>query len=212
VTKMNVETKIIQTSLPDAISAALSCLARGGLIAFPTDTVYGVGVSAFSSASIELLFQAKGRDFNKAIAVLIGSLEQLGLVTAGMNEKALHLARRFWPGALTLVVERHGDMPAIISPTSTVGVRMPNHPFALALLQKCGPLATTSANLSGGPNPMNATDVLNQLNGRIDLLLDGGLVIGGVPSTVVDCTTPELRILRNGAISAEEIHSAIKSG
>jgi L-threonylcarbamoyladenylate synthase len=208
---MNIDTQILLINHPGAIPTALSFLEKGGLIAFPTDTVYGVGTSAFRRDSIERLFQAKGRDFNKSIAVLIGSVDQLGLVTTGMNENALLLARRFWPGALTLVVERHPDMPSIISANSTVGVRMPNHAFALALLEKSGPLATTSANLSGGPNPLIAADVLDQLNGRIDLLLDGGQVAGGVPSTVVDCTTPELRILRNGAISAEEIFALINS-
>ncbi|HQL38441.1 MAG TPA: L-threonylcarbamoyladenylate synthase [Anaerolineaceae bacterium] len=190
---------------PGAIPAALTILREGGLIAFPTDTVYGLASGIDSEASIRQLFLAKGRNWTKAIAVLIGEMEQLPIVTPNLPPAALELASRFWPGALTLIVPRNIHLPALISPLPTIGVRMPNHPFALSLLRQTGPLATTSANLSGQTSPLTARDVINQLDGKVDLILDGGPCPGGVPSTVVDCTTPELRVLREGAISPKDL-------
>ena len=192
-----------------ALPLALQTLKQGGVVAFPTDTVYGIGVTVFSSESIEKLFTAKGRDAAKAIPVLIGDPEQLAQVTASVSDAAYLLAQRFWPGPLTLVVSRHPALPGMLSPVPTVGVRMPNHPVALALLRQSGPLATTSANLSGSPDPSSAQDVLAQLDGRIDLILDGGTCPGGVPSTVVDCTSSDLRILRPGPLSLEELKKAV---
>ncbi len=193
----------------EAIPRALKILKRGGVVAFPTDTVYGIGVTVFSSESIEKLFIAKGRDAAKAIPVLIGDPAQLDLVAASASDAALLLAQRFWPGPLTLVVWRRPSLPTVLSPLPTVGVRMPDHPVALKLLRQSGPLATTSANLSGGLDPSSAQDVLAQLAGRIDLVLDGGLCPGGVPSTVVDCTSSDLRLLRSGPLSLEDLKQAL---
>jgi L-threonylcarbamoyladenylate synthase len=128
---------------------------------------------------------------------------------AGVSEFAMRLAGHFWPGALTLVAGRAAGLPEILSPLPTIGVRMPNHAWALALLQRVGPLATTSANLSGAANPLSAEDVLAQLDGRVDLVIDGGPSPLGLPSTVVDCTGLEPKILRQGAITADEILSVI---
>lgn len=199
----------MQTSHPQAITAALQVLRSGGLVAFPTDTVYGLACDPFSTEAVERLFDAKTRSSNKAVAVLVGSLEQIHQLTPGLGESAMKLARSFWPGALTLVVPRHPNLPENLSPYPTIGVRMPDHPFALELLRRSGPLGTSSANLSGGSNPLTAGDVLAQLDGRFDLLLDGGECPGGVPSTVVDCTQPELQILRQGAITKESIDSVL---
>jgi L-threonylcarbamoyladenylate synthase len=192
-----------------ALPLALQTLKQGGVVAFPTDTVYGIGVTVFFSESIEKLFIAKGRDAAKAIPVLIGDPAQLAQVTDFVSESAYLLTQRFWPGPLTLVVSRLPSLPGVLSPVPTVGVRMPNHPVALALLRQSGPLATTSANLSGGPDPTTAQDVFSQLNGRIDLILDGGSCPGGVPSTVVDCTSSDLRILRQGPLSLEDLKKAL---
>jgi L-threonylcarbamoyladenylate synthase len=190
---------------PSSLPTALRILHSGGLIAFPTDTVYGLAALINDPAAIERIFEAKLRSPNKAIAVLIGELEQLAQVAAQLPDPARHLAERFWPGALTLVVPRHPTLPANLSPTPTIGIRMPDHAFARELLRQAGPLATTSANLSGGSNPRDAQEVLAQLEGRVELVIDGGDAPGGVPSTVVDCTGPELIILREGAISKAEI-------
>ncbi len=202
------QTEILLTTDPRAIPRALEVLRAGGLVVYPTDTVYGVAGDAFSAASIERLFEAKGRDSAKAIAVLIGDVEQLAQVTATVSPAARKLAERFWPGALTLVVGKHPALPENISPLPTIGVRLPDHSFARALLRAAGPLATTSANLSGMPSATEAQAALQQLGGRVELLLDGGPTPGGVPSTVVDCTGAEPAVLRPGPISAKQIHDA----
>jgi L-threonylcarbamoyladenylate synthase len=205
------KTELIPCEAPEAIERAVAVFQAGGLVAFPTDTVYGVAAPAFNKTGIDRLYEAKGRENTKAISVLIGGPEQLDLITPNLGQAANRLARRFWPGGLTLVVSRHPGLPGNLSPLATIGVRMPNHAFAIALLQRCGPLATTSANLSGGLDPQNAQDVLAQLDGRIELVLDGGKVPGGVPSTVVDCTLAEPAILRKGAISVEEIMNVLRA-
>jgi L-threonylcarbamoyladenylate synthase len=198
-------TEVLPTTHPNAIPRALNILQNGGIIAFPTDTVYGLAAATFSASSIEKLYEAKTREAAKAIAVLVGDLPQVDLLTTGMSPSARRLAGRFWPGALTLVVPKHPKLPPNLSPYPTVGLRMPNHLFALDLLKSVGPLATTSANRSGAGSTITPEDVLAQLAGRIDLLLDGGACPGGVPSTVVDCTQSPPVILRPGAISLEEL-------
>ncbi|HOV06847.1 MAG TPA: L-threonylcarbamoyladenylate synthase [Anaerolineaceae bacterium] len=194
---------------PASIQTALELLQEGEIIAFPTDTVYGLGTNAFYSPGIIKLFEAKGRDANKAIAVLIGDIDQVPLLSDTMTRNATILAKAFWPGGLTIVVPKRSDLPELLSAGSSIGVRVPNHPVALELLRKFGPIATTSANLSGKNNPHDAQDVYQQLNKRVPLILDGGRCPGGVPSTVVDCSTDEVRILRNGAISQEAIERAL---
>jgi L-threonylcarbamoyladenylate synthase len=146
---------------------------------------------------------------SRAIAILVGDIAHLDRVTSEMNDNALRLAERFWPGPLTLVVPKHQNLPEILSQNQTVGVRMPDHPVALMILKAIGPLAVTSANLSGGENPNTAQDVLAQLDGRIHLILDGGRTPGGVPSTVLDCTAGELSVLRPGPLSIEDIKIAL---
>jgi L-threonylcarbamoyladenylate synthase len=199
------QTLVLPADQPDAIPKALELLQKGALVAFPTDTVYGLGADAHNPQAIERLYQAKGREASKAIAILIGSMADLAQVARHMPEVAQRLVEAFWPGPLTVIVERLPDLPENLSPLPTIGVRMPDHPVALALLNASGPLAVTSANLSNAPNTTSSEEVLDQLGGRIRLILDGGRTSGGVPSTVVDCTQPELRILRPGPINADEI-------
>ncbi len=191
------------------MSIGLELLRRGELVAFPTDTVYGLGALAFKEQAIEGLFAVKGRDIGKAIAVLVGDLADLPIVTGAINEAVRLLAARFWPGPLTLVVPRHPSLPDIISPNQTIGVRMPDHPIALRLLNLSGPLAVTSANLSGAASAVTAQEVLAQLGGRIPLILDGGRTPGGQPSTVIDCTGPELVLLRPGPLTIEQLKSGL---
>ncbi|RPJ22421.1 MAG: Sua5/YciO/YrdC/YwlC family protein, partial [Chloroflexi bacterium] len=118
---------------------------------------------------------------------------------------------RFWPGPLTVLVPKRSDLPESVSATSTVGVRVPDHAVARALLRAAGPLAVTSANISGSQSPVIAQEVYKQLGGRIPLIIDGGRTPGGIPSTLVDCTIPELQILREGPISLEELRSALNN-
>jgi L-threonylcarbamoyladenylate synthase len=203
------KTEIMRADHPVAIQHALDVLNNGGVIAFPTDTVYGLAVMVTGTKTVESLFVVKGRNNSRAIAILIGDLNQLESVTGKMTLVAKRLADRFWPGPLTLVVDGNPDLPGNLSPTTTVGVRMPDHPVALELLRQSGPLAVTSANLSGGENTVTAQGVMRQLGGRIHLVIDGGETPGGVPSTVVDCSTEEVVVLREGPISEEEIMAAI---
>ncbi len=206
------QTQIISVSDPQALSIAQKLLEQGELVAFPTDTVYGVGTPVFNVKGIAGLYTAKLRDASKAIPILLSDPAELAQVTIGMGDIAMQLAQHFWPGALTLVVPRHPDLPEELSPYPTIGVRMPNHPAALALIHLAGPLAVTSANLSGQANACSADEVMAQLGGRIAMILDGGRTPGGAPSTVVDCSGAEPVVLRPGPISLEEIENVIHPG
>ena len=198
-----------QQEQSEAIQRAGRILSQGELVAFPTDTVYGLGALAWNRQAIDQLYTVKSRDTSKAIAVLIGRNSDLELVTEQLSQTALRLSERFWPGPLTLVVKRHPSLPDNLSSEPTIGVRMPDHPLALALLQHTGPLAVTSANLSGQPNTTTASEVLNQLGNLIPLILDGGHTPVGQPSSVVDCTGPGLKILRQGSITLRELELAL---
>ncbi len=201
-------TERILADYPKAIQRALGVLEAGGVVAFPTDTVYGIGVPVFAP-SIESLFAIKGRDQTKAIAVLIADAEQLPKVAAQISDQVKRLAAKFWPGPLTLVLQRHAKLPGTLAPNNTIGVRVPDHPVARALLAAAGPMAVTSANLSGGANTHTADEVLSQLNGRIELVIDGGETPGEQPSTVVDITDTTPKVIRNGPISEQEILEAL---
>ncbi len=203
------KTKILSIASEQAIPEAIRIIQKGGVIGFPTDTVYGLGVSIHHEVAIYELFQIKGRDFNKAIAVLVGSLDQVHQVAAGFPPLAEKLAASFWPGPLTIVVQKSPLLPAIISPNEGIGIRVPDLAFTRALLLATGPLATTSANLSGGANSLDATEVMDQIGDKFALLLDGGKCPGGVPSTVVNCQGIEPVIIRAGAIERSRILDAI---
>jgi L-threonylcarbamoyladenylate synthase len=203
------KTEVLRADHPVVLRHALDVLKHGGLVVFPTDTVYGLAALPFSKQSVERLYIVKGRNSTRAIAVLIGSTEDLSRVTMSPNDTALRLAERFWPGPLTLIVPRQPSLPEALSPYPTIGVRMPDHPVALALLRMTGPLAVTSANLSGRENTNTAQEALAQLRGRVHLVIDGGQTPGGIPSTVVDCTGSAPSILRQGPISLEEIQAAL---
>jgi len=203
------ETIILPADKNDTIPHALEILKRGGLVAFPTDTVYGVGALAFDGKAIESIYIAKDRPVEKAIPILIGGPEDLEKVTVDVPTIAAKLAARFWPGPLTLIVPKHPNLPEVVSAGPTVGVRVPDHPIARVLLTAAGPMAVTSANISGMDSPKTAEDVNRQLNGRIPLILDGGETPGGVPSTVVDCTGAETVILREGPVTMDDIQAAL---
>ena len=201
------KTEIIPAS---QIQQALTVLQNGGIVAFPTDTVYGVGALAFDNAAIESIYVAKDRPIEKAIPILIGDLSDLDQVAINIPNMALRFAARFWPGPLTCIVPKKQTLPLAVSATSTVAVRIPDHPNALTLLRATGPMAVTSANISGQPSPSTAQEVYEQLKGRIPLILDGGTTPGGVPSTLVDCTGIEPIILREGPISLGDLLSALE--
>jgi len=197
---------------PDEIRRGLEILQAGGLVAFPTDTVYGIGALAFDGKAVESIYLAKDRPVEKAIPILIGDADDLPKVTSSpLPEMAVRLASRFWPGPVTLVLPKLQTLPEAISATDTVAVRVPDHEVARALLRATGPMAVTSANISGGPNPTTAEEVLVQLGGRIPLIIDGGQTPGGIPSTLVDCTGETPKILREGPVAMDELLSALRS-
>lgn len=191
------------------IEKALAVLRNGGIVAFPTDTVYGVGALAFDNLAIESIYAAKRRPIEKAIPVLIGAVEDFDKVAIDVPKMAYIFAERFWPGALTCVVPKNKALPPAISATATVAVRIPNHRAALNLLRMAGPMAVTSANISGQPSPITAQEVYEQLQGRIPLILDGGKTPGGIASTLVDCTGATPTLLREGPISLEALLSVL---
>ena len=199
------QTEVISAEHKEALQIALVILHKGGLVAFPTDTVYGLGALAFNGAAVESIYLAKDRPTEKAIPVLIGDVTDLEKVSDDIPDDARALASRFWPGPLTVIVPKRPTLPEAVSATSTVGVRVPDHSVARELLRAAGPMAVTSANISGQPSPATAQEVFEQLDGRIELIIDGGRTPSGIPSTLVDCTGSEIKVLREGPISLEQI-------
>lgn len=211
VVKMAANTRILKVNplkpAAEVISEAAGALRRGEPIAFPTETVYGIGARALDAEAIARIYEIKGRDEGKPISLLISDIEQVERLASEIPESAEKLMKEYFPGPLTIVLKATEKVPmAVTAGTGNVGIRMPDHPLALALIRALGtPLATTSANRSGGENTQSADEVMDQLTGRIELLLDGGRAEGGVPSTVVDLTTSPCRVLREGAIPKTEI-------
>jgi len=203
------DTKILSSDSTETIQVALNILKSGGLIAFPTDTVYGVGSLAFNGKAVESIYAAKDRPVEKAIPILIGDTDDLTKVASSVPDMAKKIASRFWPGPLTLIVPKLPTLPEAISATDTVAVRVPNHQVARTLLRAAGPMAVTSANISGKPSPSTADEVSAQLGSRIALIIDGGRTPSGVPSTLVDCTGTKPFVLRVGPISLQELLSVI---
>jgi L-threonylcarbamoyladenylate synthase len=204
-------TDILPATSSSATLRALEVLRLGGLVAFPTDTVYGIGALGFNGKAVQSIYAAKDRPIEKAIPILIGEMADMDQVAMGVPERAYLLARRFWPGPLTILVPKRPDLPEAVSATSTIGVRVPDHEIARALLRAAGPLAVTSANLSGHPSPTTAQEVFAQLGGRIELIINGGKTPGGTPSTLVDCLGDEIRILREGPITEKELLAALET-
>ncbi len=207
------EVFVVDPLRPQAAPLVLAarCLARGGLVAFPTETVYGLGVNALDRAAVGRLFAAKGRPANDPLIVHAADLARLSAVVGGLPPLAHRLAARFWPGPLTLVLPRHPDLPDdVTAGLDTVAVRVPAHPVARALLERCPvPVAAPSANLFSRPSPTTAAHVLDDLADRIDIVLDAGPTDVGVESTVLDLTTDPPRILRPGAVSIEQLREVV---
>jgi L-threonylcarbamoyladenylate synthase len=180
---------------------AADVLVAGGVVAIPTDTVYGIAVAATTAGGVDRLFAIKERPPDKGIVLLLDDLEQVApLVRATPAADAL---RSLWPGGLTLVLPGASE--------GTIAVRIPDHPAPRTLARNVGPLPTTSANLSGTPEARSAADVVSALGERIDLVVDGGPSPGGVASTVVDCSTEPVRILRRGSIPADVIATRLRA-
>jgi L-threonylcarbamoyladenylate synthase len=203
----------VNPQAPDAaaLTRAADCLRRGGLVAFPTETVYGLGVHALDRAAVRRLFEAKGRPANDPLIVHVDAVERMAELVAALPHEAVQLAERFWPGPLTLVLPRSPLVPdEVTAGLNTVAIRVPAHPVAQALLEVAAvPVAAPSANLFSRPSPTRASHVVDDLDGRIDLVLDGGPTQVGVESTVLDLSAQVPTILRPGAVSLEMLRRVL---
>lgn len=204
---------LLDIALPQqqAIDVAASIIRDGGLVAFPTETVYGLGADAMNETAIQKLFQAKGRPADNPLIVHISDRGMLDIVTTGISPQGERLIDRFWPGPLTLVLKRQPEVaPSVSAGLPSVAVRMPANKIALGLIRSARtPIAAPSANVSGRPSPTAAAHVLEDLGGRIDLILDGGATSLGIESTVLDLTTEPPMILRPGTITREMLAQII---
>jgi L-threonylcarbamoyladenylate synthase len=198
------DTIVLRADEPGAIERAAEMLRARKLVAFPTDTVYGLGALAFDAEGVAALYRAKDRPSERAIAVLVADKPMVDLVAEHIPDVARRLMDKFWPGALTLIVPKRSRVPDLLSGGSTIGVRLPAFDLTRRLLTLTGPLAVTSANRSGQPAPRSAAGVLEQLESRIHAVLDGG-VTEGTPSTVVDCSRLPPSIVRSGPITEEQL-------
>jgi len=195
----------------DDVAMAAGVLRAGGLVAFPTETVYGLGADATSSSAIRKIFEAKGRPPTNPLIIHVADEPTARQFAASWPETASRLVRRFWPGPLTLVVPKSDRIvPEATAKLATAGFRCPDHPLALALLRAfAGPVAAPSANRSSRVSPTTAQHVREELGTRVDFILDGGACPVGIESTVLDLTTPTPMILRPGAITAGQIEAEI---
>ncbi len=189
------------------ITTAVSIIANGGLVAFPTDTLYALGSHPLIESAIDRIFKTKGRSYDSPLPLLIGSIEELELVASNVPELAWKLAEAFWPGALTLILPKSGYVSdAITRGKNSVAVRIPNHPMALELLRSSRtPLTGTSANKSGGPEPVTAAETYHLLGKEVDLILDGGTCPIKQSSTILDISGEYPKILREGAITSSKL-------
>ena len=209
--RIEMRTRVLVAGDTQAMAHAVRLIRMGKVIAFPTDTVYGVGAHGFNERAIEHIYVVKERPTDKAIPYLLAQAADISLVAREIPQAARILAEVFWPGPLTLVIPAAVRVPKVLTAGGdTVAVRVPNQPITRALIDAVGaPLAATSANLSGATDPASAAEVLAQLKGRIPLILDGGTTPGNVPSTVVDVTTDPPTVLRVGVIGIEEVERAL---
>lgn len=202
--------KILDGKQSGAIAEAAASIKSGLLVAFPTDTLYGVGALFSDPAAINQIFLAKGRPAEKGIPVLVADAEDVWQVVESVTDEAAYLIERHWPGPLTLILPRREGLPANLTPNDTVAVRMPDNAIAREFIRAAGgALATTSANLSGQPAALSAEEALAALGSHVAIILDGGTVDHGIGSTIVDCTSQPIRIVREGPIKAEELLAEI---
>jgi L-threonylcarbamoyladenylate synthase len=201
----------IREASPETWRLAAQAVADGGVVAFPTDTVYGIGCDPYCVQAINAIYQIKGRAQQKALPLLLSGHARLAQVAGALPDTAAMLGGRFWPGALTLVVPRAPGLPSELGGDSTIAVRVPAHDGLRAFIEACGgAIASTSANLSGQPDALDAGQVADYFGESVDMIVDGGRVRGGVPSTVVDCTVEPPVILRQGAVSEAAIRAVLE--
>ena len=190
----------------DVCFEVVESLRSGGIIAIPTDTVYGLGADPFNASAVQKLYTFKGRPDGKPIPLILSSVEDIHRVAQNLPEFFFHLTDRFWPGGLTIVVESKDLLPVLTAGGNTVGVRIPDNPLLLKILRAFGgPMAITSANLSGEPPATSIQEIGEELSSRIDVIVDGGKTPGPIPSTVYDISVSPPIIRRQGVISEETL-------
>jgi L-threonylcarbamoyladenylate synthase len=195
---------------PAAPARAAAIIRAGGLVILPTDTVYGVAADLWQPDAVAALYRAKQRPPDKAIPILLSDVEHIRQVALDVPDAARRLTEAFWPGPLTIAVPKRPSVPAIVSALPTVGVRIPDHNTARAAIRACGgALAVTSANRSGDPSPLTAEEAAAALGEAVTLVLDGGRCPGGAPSTVVDVSGSDLRMVRIGPVSEADLRRAL---
>lgn len=198
---------------PNTLARGARVIKDGALVVFPTDTVYGVGCDPYNVAAIQRVYRAKGRELTKALPLLLSDVGRIEDVARDIPDVARALGSAFWPGALTLVVWRRAGLPSELGGGETIAVRVPDYGWARDFIRMCGgALATTSANLSGLPDALDAEMAASYFGDTVDLIVDGGVSGGAVPSTVVDCTVSPPRVLRAGAISDALIYGVVRDG
>lgn len=199
-------TKVV---LENQMNEICDVIQKGGIVAFPTETVYGVGIHFNDEEALERLMEAKNRDYSKAITLMVADKKDISQY-AYISPQAQKMIDQFMPGMITLIFKKKESVrDSMTNGKSTIGIRIPDSEFVLSLLKKVGPMLVTSANLSQHPNTTSTQEVLNQLDGRIDLVVDGK-TSDNIASTVVDVSQDEIKILRAGKITKEQIEEAIK--
>jgi L-threonylcarbamoyladenylate synthase len=204
-----IKTRRLNPQVSGAITEAAALLRQGELVAFPTDTLYGVGCDAFNAEAIERLYAIKERPSEKGIPILLADGDDLDKVALAIPAIALTLIERFWPGPLTLIVPKKTSLPANLSPNEGIAVRLPAHQIARHLIREAGgAIATSSANVSGAEPARNGDEAWQALAGRVAAVVDGGPVRHGLSSTIVDCTVAPPRLIRPGPLSTELLRAA----
>jgi len=195
----------------ELLSQAADVIKHGGLVAFPTETVYGLGADTFNSDAVANIFRAKGRPMDNPLISHISDIADLEMFAREIPPSAIKLAEEFWGGPLTLILKKKAGIPdCVTAGLDTVAVRLPSHSIANVLIKLSGtPIAAPSANLSGSPSPTTATHCIQDLDGRVDMIIDGGSSMIGIESTVIDLSTEVPVILRPGMISPEDMRSVI---
>jgi L-threonylcarbamoyladenylate synthase len=208
---MHIATEIISVNQKKFKESELipagKAIQAGLVVAFPTDTFYGLGADPFNLAAVERVYQIKGRPRSKPLLLLLDSVEQIPMLTAELPDTFQEITEEFWPGPLTIVMRASHRLPLkVTGGTGNIGLRMPNSRLARGLIRSAGvPLTATSANLSTLPSCTTASQVLGQIGGRVDMLIDGGAVLADKPSTVVDLTGPTMKIIREGVIGRSKL-------
>lgn len=193
--------RIINSESKDALDEAIRVLLDGGIIAYPTDTFYALGVKFDIEMSLRNIYTLKGRPKDKAMPIIIGSAEALDMVAKPINRASKTLMEKYWPGPLTLLLDAADGMSGLLAADGKVAVREPGESFAFLLAREAGfPITATSANPSGLPPASTAEEVLDYFGESVDLVIDGGATKGGLPSTIVDATGADVKILRDGAV------------